>query len=85
MRVGERLLRFYSVNELIVANAWYSHHDVHKLSWVRPGRQLKSLIDYYLVRRDIKARVHDVKVVRGAECGKRQRKDQQKRTSWWNN
>ena len=63
----ERLLRFCSVNELIVANTWYSHNNIHESSWVCPGRQLKSLIYYFLVRRDTKATVHNVKVVRGAE------------------
>ena len=57
------------MNELIVTNTWYAHKDIHKFSWVCPGRQLKSLIDYFLVRKDAKARVHDVKVVRGAEIG----------------
>ena len=53
----------------MLTHAWYSHKDIHKFLWVCPGRQLKSLIDYFLVRKDIKARVHDVKVVRGAELG----------------
>ena len=57
------------MNELIVTNTWYTHKDIQRFSWVCPGRQLKSLIDYFLVRKDTKARVHDVKVVRGAEIG----------------
>ena len=66
---GVRLLSFCSVNELVVTNTWYPHKDIHKYTWVCPGRQLKSLFDYFLVRRETKARVHDVKVVRGAEIG----------------
>ena len=65
---GERLLRFCSVNELMITNTWYPHKDIHKdihkYTWICPGRQLRSLFDYFLVRR-----VHDVKVVRGAEIG----------------
>ena len=64
--IGERLLRFCSVNELMITNTWYSHKDIHKYTWICPGRQLRSLTDYFLVRRETKTRVHDVKVVRGA-------------------
>ena len=66
---GERLLRFCSVNELMITNTWYPHKDIHKYTWICPGRQLRSLIDYFLVRRETKTRVHDVKAVRGAEIG----------------
>ena len=63
---GERLLRFCSVNELMITNTWHPHKDIHKYTWICPGRQLRSLTDYFLVRRETKTRVHDVKVVRGA-------------------
>ena len=53
----------------MITNTWYPHKDIHKYTWVCPGRELKSLIDYFLVRRETKARVHDVKAVRGAEIG----------------
>ena len=43
--------------------------DIHKYTWECPGRQLKSLIDYILVRKNIWPLVCDVKVVRGAEIG----------------
>ena len=33
------------------------------------GRGLKSIIDYFVVRRDSRVRVKDVKVVRGADVG----------------
>ena len=44
--------------------------DIHKYTWECPGRQLKSLIDYILVRKNIWPLVCDVKVVRGAEIGR---------------
>ena len=75
---GERLLRFCSVNELIVANTWYSHKDIHKLSWVFPRRQLKSLInspsDPDEVDRINKGETHD-KVDRGVRIRIERRKD----------
>ena len=66
---GEQLLRFCAVNEMLVANSLYQHKEIHKYTWVCPGRGLKSIIDYFLVRRDSRTRVKDVKVVRGAEIG----------------
>ena len=69
MRVGKGCFRFCSVNELMITNRWYPHKDIHKYTCICPGRQPRSLIDYFLVRRETKTRVHDVKVVRGAEIG----------------
>ena len=40
---------------------------MHKCTWVCPGRELKSIIDYFLVRKDNRKRIKDVKVVRGDE------------------
>ena len=37
--------------------------------WKCPGRGLKSIIDYFLVRTEMKRNVNNVKVVRGAEIG----------------
>ena len=35
--------------------------------WVCPGRDLKSIINYIVVRRNTQVRVKDIKVVRGAD------------------
>ena len=68
---GEQLLRFCAVNEMLVANSWYQHKEIHKYTWVCPGRELRSIIDYFLVRKgdQLQVRVKDVRVVRGAEIG----------------
>ena len=66
---GEQLLRFCAVNEMLVANSWYQHREIHKYTWVCPGRELRSIIDYFLVRKGDRVRVNDVRVVRGAEIG----------------
>ena len=58
---GERLMQFCAMNELLVTNTLYQHKDIHKYTWECPGRQLKSLIEYILVRKDVRSLVHDVK------------------------
>ena len=64
---GGRLLRFCAMNDILVMNSWFQHKNIHKFTWVCPGRDLKSIIDYFVVRRDTWVRVKDVKVVRGAD------------------
>lgn len=55
------------MNQLLVTNACYQHKDIHTDTWECPGRGLKSLIDYILVRKDVRSLVCDVEAVRGAE------------------
>ena len=43
--------------------------EIHKYMWKCPGRGLKSIIDYFLVRNEMKRNVNNVKVVRRAEIG----------------
>ena len=64
---GDKLLRFCAVNDMLVMNSWFQHKDIHKFTWTCPGRGLKSIIDYFVVRRDTRVRVKDVKVVREAD------------------
>ena len=49
---GEQLLRVCAVNEMLVTNTWYIHQEIHKHTRVCPGRELKSIINYFLVRKD---------------------------------
>ena len=66
---GRRLLSFSAENEMQVMNTQYEHKRIHKFTWTCPGRGLKSIIDYFLVRGDLRKEVHDVKVIWGAEIG----------------
>ena len=63
------MLSFSAENEVQVMNTQYDHKWIHKFTWTCPGRGLKSIIDYFLVRGDLRKEVHDVKVIRGAEIG----------------
>ena len=66
---GRRLLSFSAENGFKVLNTFYEHKEIHKYTWKCPGRGLKLIIDYFLMRKQMKRNVNDVKVVRGAEIG----------------
>ena len=66
---GQRLLRLCAMNELVVLNTFYQHKDIHKFTWESKGRGLKSVIDYFIMRKVLRPGVADVKVIRGAEAG----------------
>ena len=64
---GNRLLRFCTMSDMLVMNFWFQHKNIHKFTSACPGRDLKSIIDYFVVRRDTRVSVKDVQVVRGAD------------------
>ena len=66
---GSRLLRFSAENEFSIMNTHFEHKVIHKFTWECPGRGLRSIIDYFLVRADMSKDVHDVRVIHGAEIG----------------
>ena len=66
---GRRLLDLCAVNELVILNTLYQHKEIHKFTWESKGRGLKSIIDYFIVRRALRPGVTDVRVIRGAEVG----------------
>ena len=66
---GRRLLQFSSEHNLWIANTWFPHKRIHKYTWECRGRGLRSMIDYFLIGKEARKQVADVKVVRGAEIG----------------
>ena len=66
---GKRLLKFCACNALQVMNTWFQHKLIHKFTWECKGRGVRSIIDYFLVRKCNRADVQDMKVLRGAEIG----------------
>ena len=66
---GRRLLQFSSEHNLIIANTCFPHKKIHMYTWECRGRGLRSLIDYFLIRKGDRKQVLDVKAVRGAEIG----------------
>ena len=42
---------------------------IHKFTWEQHTRNLKSIIDYIIVKQKSKFQIHDVRVQRGINCG----------------
>ncbi|XP_044757727.1 craniofacial development protein 2-like [Coccinella septempunctata] len=66
---GNRLITLCEQNDVKIMNGYYQHRDIHKYTWIQPTRNLKSIIDYTIVRRETKWNIQDVRVHRGATCG----------------
>ena len=66
---GKRLLQFSSEHNLWIYNTWFPHKRIHKYTWECRGKGLRSLIDCFLVSKEARKHVTDVKVVRGTEIG----------------
>ena len=54
---------------MIIMNGHFEHNDIHKYTWECRGRGLRTIIDYFAVRKSLRPAVADVKVIRGAEAG----------------
>ena len=53
--------------KLVALNTIYQHKDIYKYTWKRKGKGLRSIFDYFIVKKALRDRVADVKVIRGAE------------------
>ena len=69
MTVGEGYRSFSAENSFEILNTYYEQKEIHKHTLICPGRRLQSIIDYFLIRGDMKRNVNDLKVIRGAEIG----------------
>ena len=59
---GRRLLEYWAMNGLIVSNMWHKHKEIHKCTCECRGRGLKSILDYFLVRRQDSGRFNEMKL-----------------------
>ena len=66
---GRRFLGSCTTNGLTIMNGRFEHKEIHKYTWECRGRGLRTIIDYFAVRKDLRPAVADVKVIRGAEAG----------------
>ncbi len=58
---GKRLLQFSSEHNLWNSNTWFPHKRIHKFMWECKGRQLRTLIDNFLVGKEARKQVIDVR------------------------
>ena len=64
---ARRMLDMCQVNNMIVANTFYEHKDMHTYTREEPSRGERSMIDYMLIERENRTSVMDVRVKRSAE------------------
>lgn len=64
---GRRLINFCILNDMIVANTFFQHKEIHKYTREVKSRGEKSIIDYVLINRGNRKEVVDVRVRRGPE------------------
>ena len=50
-------------------NGYFKHKMIHKFTWEQHTRNLKSIIDYIIVKQKSKFQIPDVRVQRGINCG----------------
>ena len=66
---GRRFLGSCATNVLTIMNGYFEHKDIYKYMWECRGQGLRTIIDYFAVRKAIRPAVVDVKVIRGVETG----------------
>ena len=66
---GRRFLETCATNGLTIMNRCFEHKDIHKYTWECRGQGLRTIIDYFAVRKALRQTVADVKVIRGEEAG----------------
>jgi len=60
---GHKLKEFASVNELKIANTFFRHKEIHKMTL--SARGYRSIIDYILTNMELSPLVNDTKGFRG--------------------
>lgn len=66
---GERLIDLCESHSLKIMNGFFPHKDIHKFTYVQPTQHIRTIIDYYIQKKDSKLQTTDVRVYRGPECG----------------
>ena len=66
---GEKLVDLCIERELVIGNTWFKKRDIHKYTWESGVDGQRALMDYVLVDRQMKERLVDVNVLRGAARG----------------
>ena len=63
---GQCPIEFCSDGNLIIANTFFEHKAIHKMSWMHPGNKKWYMLDYTLVNRKFRSTIEDVRVHRTA-------------------
>lgn len=66
---GERLTELCELHNLKILNGFYKHKNIHKFTWTQETRNLRSIIDYIIIKQKTTICIKDIRVKRGPECG----------------
>jgi len=66
---GERLIDLCESHNLRITNGYFKHKMMRKHKWEQHTRNLKSIIDYIVVKQKSKFQIHDVRIQRGVNYG----------------
>ena len=66
---GARLIGLCEQNNLKITNGFLKHKEIYKFTWTQNTRNLKSIIDYVIVRQDSQVKTINIRVYRGPCCG----------------
>lgn len=66
---GERLIEICEQFDLRITNTFFQHRDIHKYTWQQDTRNMRTIIDYIIIRQRPTCTINDNRVHRGADCG----------------
>lgn len=66
---GMRLIDLCESMPLKILNGFFSHEKIHKFTWTKQTKRLKSIIDSLILRKNSKLNNKEVMVFRGSEYG----------------
>ncbi|KAK4883306.1 hypothetical protein RN001_006625 [Aquatica leii] len=67
--IGQRLINICEEYEMRISNTFFEHKDIHKYTWYQHTRDIKSIIDYFVIKQKTRLKVLDVRVKRRYDCG----------------
>ena len=66
---GQRLIKFYQENTLVIANTLFQQHKRRLYTWTSPDSQHRNQTDYILCNQRRRSSIQTAKTRPGADCG----------------
>ena len=66
---GQRQIKFWQENALVVANTLFQQHKRRLYTWTSPDGQQQNQIDYIFCRQKWRSSIQSAKTRPGADCG----------------
>jgi hypothetical protein len=68
--IGDKLIDVCEENSLKILNGYFKHKRVRQYTWRHDTLELKSIIDYIIVRQNSGLKFEDIRVFRGMSVGR---------------